>query len=690
MPVCLRFGGNENMIQDLNENQKRAVQHKDGPMMVLAGPGSGKTMVITYRLKNLIQQFQIQSNRILVITFTKAASEEMRQRFDQIARVHHIQSTGVSFGTFHAIFFRILRSIYGYTIEQVLREDEKENILREIIRGQNLSYEDEQDFLTEIKTEISLMRNELMDIAHYHAMSCSTDVFRDIVRLYEQAKQEMRKIDFDDMICLCYETLKANPAVLTWWQNRFQYILIDEFQDINRVQYETIKLLAEPQNNLFIVGDDDQSIYKFRGARPEFLLQFPKDFPNTKTITLDINYRSTQKILHASYNVIKNNKQRYEKKMKTIHEKGQMPTIIEIEDSQAEAILVANQIQKLYQKGISLEEVAVLFRTNIQARSFIDIFLDYNLPFYLRDETPSIYDHWITKDIEAYFQLCYNIHQDEYIRRIINKPKRYISKGSIVEAQKRGGSIIDGLAQSTDLKNWQLNRIEELHFHLQQLEKKTAKEGIRYIRNTIGYHEFLVEYSQYRSIDMKGLREVMDELQEGAKPQQSIQDWLTHIQEVRWELEQRKHRTRSAREKQPGITLSTLHGAKGLEFQTVFIVGSIEGVIPHEKSMTPSELEEERRLFYVGMTRAKEQLYISYPQVRYEEKTNPSRFIDELVGQLQAEDFQVGTAIKHRTYGEGIIKNRNDKMIDVKFKNQWRQKKIDLYYCLQEKIIECI
>ena len=682
------FGGSNIMILELNDHQKKAVGHYEGPMMVLAGPGSGKTMVITYRLKNLIQKHQIAPNRILVITFTKAASLEMKQRFEHLAKEEGIYASGVNFGTFHAVFFRILRGIYGYTVEQVLREEEKEAILRELIRKEELSYEDEQDFLMELQTEISLMKNELMDLSYYHAMCCSTEVFRHIVTQYERKKHKLGKIDFDDMICLCYETLKKNPSVLSWWQKRFQYILIDEFQDINRSQYETIKMLAAPENHLFVVGDDDQSIYKFRGARPEFLLQFPKDFPHTQQVILDVNYRSTQGILEASYNVIKNNQQRYEKKMKAIHDFGKKPILLQPEDSQDEAALVTELINKLHQKGVPLEEMAVLFRTNLQARAFIDLFLDYHLPFYLRDETPNIYDHWIAKDIEAYFQLCFNIHQNEYIQRIINKPKRYISKGSMVDAKKRGGSIIDQLYQSPSLKSWQLNRLEELQFHLQQLAKKKAKEGIRYIRNTIGYQEFLVEYSEYRNIDSKGLREILDELQEGAREEQSIEDWLSHVQAVRWELAQRKQAFKYNKTKQPGITLSTLHGAKGLEFQVVFITGAVEGVLPHEKSMTPSELEEERRLFYVGMTRAKKTLYISHPQIRYEEKADPSRFIDELLGQPQEQDFQVGTRVFHQRYGEGKIKNRKNQIIDVKFKNHWKQKKIDLHYCLQEKLIE--
>lgn len=675
------------MIEELNDNQKVAVDHFQGPMMVLAGPGSGKTMVITYRLKNLIQKYQISPQKVLVITFTKAAAQEMKQRFEQLVQAEGLHVRGIHFGTFHAIFFRILRSVYGYKVDQVLREEEKIAIFRELIRKEDLAYEDEQEFLKELQTEISLIKNELIDPSNYHALCCSTEVFRRILKQYEKIKYKIGKIDFDDMICLCYQTLQQNPSILSWWQERFQYILVDEFQDINRAQYEIIKMLAAPENHLFVVGDDDQSIYKFRGARPEFLLQFPKDFPQTQKVILNINYRSTQGILEASQNVIQQNQQRYQKKMSTIHHYGERPILLQTEDSQEEAVFIAERIQQLHQKHIAYEEIAVLFRTNIQARAFIDIFLDYNLPFYLRDETPSLYDHWIAKDLEAYFQLTFNIHQNEYLERIINKPKRYISKGSIVEAKKRHHSIIDGLYQNPALKTWQLNRLEELQFHLQQLSRKKAKEGIQYIRKNIGYQDFLFEYSEFRKIDSKGLEEILDELQEAAKKDQSIEEWLDHVQNVRWELKQQRNKYRYKKNQQSGITLSTLHGAKGLEFEIVFIVGAIEGVLPHEKSMAPSELEEERRLFYVGMTRAKEKLYISYPKKRYEEKAEPSRFVDELLGLPQEKDFQINTPIFHQKYGEGIIKKKKGQIIEVRFKDYWKIKKIDLQYCLQEKLI---
>ncbi len=419
----------------LNDNQRLAVSHHQGPMMVLAGPGSGKTMVITHRIAHLIEQCCVKPENILVITFTKAAAIEMERRFEQLSDKRHGRQ--VNFGTFHAIFFRILKSYYNLQINQLLMDDRKLEVFRDIVRKLDIQYADENEFIQDVISEISLMKSELIQIKYYNARSCSTDTFYKIYGLYEAFKREKRMIDFDDMLIKCYELLKKNHEILTYWQSRFRYVLIDEFQDINRVQYATIQMLVSPHNNLFVVGDDDQSIYSFRGAKPEFLLNFPKDYEHAARIILNTNYRSTKHIVESSKLVIRENQKRYMKHMVTDNHLGKYPIIIEAKDSGDEAKKIVHHLTKLREdQDIPLSDIAIIYRTNIQSRAIIDIFLDMHIPFVVRDKAAILYDHWVARDIMAYLKLALDIRNGEALLRILNKPKRYVSKEAIARIKK--------------------------------------------------------------------------------------------------------------------------------------------------------------------------------------------------------------------------------------------------------------
>ena len=281
----------------LNETQKAAVIHKDGPMLVLAGPGSGKTAVITERTRTLIEQYGINPSKILVITFTKAAAQEMKDRF---SKKMNESTPEVNFGTFHAVFFKILKYAYHYSASNIIREEERRQYFKEIIDQLELEIEDKKEFIEGIENEISLVKGERMAVEHYYSINCSEENFQRIYKAYEEKLRQTNRIDFDDMLLLCYELLRERKDILEFWQQRYEYILIDEFQDINRIQYDIIQMLAKPQNNLFIVGDDDQSIYRFRGAKPEIMLNFERDYPNTKRILLNCNYRSVKQIVEGA------------------------------------------------------------------------------------------------------------------------------------------------------------------------------------------------------------------------------------------------------------------------------------------------------------------------------------------------------------------------------------------------------
>jgi DNA helicase-2/ATP-dependent DNA helicase PcrA len=440
-------------------------------------------------------------------------------------------------------------------------------------------------------------------------------------------------IDFDDMLCRAYELLKSDKKLLESWRNRFKYIMIDEFQDINRVQYENVRLLAAPANNLFAVGDDDQSIYRFRGSRPEFLLNFPKDFPGTKSVALSVNYRSTDAIISFANRIISGNKARYAKEITGTARKGDLPVLLRAADQNDEAMKIGERIRTLIKNGANADEIAVAFRLNMQSRAFADAFLHLNIPFRSRDEMPVIYEHWVAEDIFAYMRASLHLTKsrsgaknsssaahDADTTRIINKPYRFISKAFLEKAKKADRHILSVYARDKSLNIAQKTRLEELESHLRTLAKKNSHEAIRYIRRQIGYNAHIAEHCAFRKLDPAGLNELLNELQDAAKAHKHMNDFLAHAQAV---IDAKKENAPTG----ACVTLTTLHSAKGLEFERVFIAGVIEDVLPHVRSQSVEEIEEERRLLYVGITRAKNELFLSIPKTRYDKITEPSRFL---------------------------------------------------------------
>lgn len=614
------------MSIELNKNQKIASMHNKGAMMVLSGPGSGKTTVITHRVKNLIEEYNVNPKDILVITFTKAAAEEMKNRFLIFSNYNQ-----VSFGTFHSYFFRIIRNIYNYSLDDILQETEKINIIKKIIYELKVNFDNEEEFLQNIINEISLLKNELINPENFESESTNSNVFKEIYFEYERQKEYSKKIDFDDMLIKCYEILKKDISVRKFWQDRYKYILIDEFQDINRVQYESIKLLINKEENIFIVGDDDQSIYGFRGSSPEFLLEFPNNFKSTKKVVLDINYRSTEQIIKLCNIVINQNKKRYHKNIKGIGVKYKAPILIRSYDANEEARRIIDKINKLKQ-NIKLEEIAIIYRTNIQARAIIESLMDQNIEYQVKDKVPSIYEHFIVKDIICYLRLALDKLDNECFTKIANKPKRYLNKILINESVQSCGSTSSALEYiycNKNIKSWQLEKINELLFHLGQIKNKNTYDAIKYILNVVGYREYLEEYAQFKKINCSGLFEIADEFLDSSKEHTNIAEFLTHIENISEELNYKIKQNKNNK----GVVLTTMHSAKGLEFEAVFVIGCIEGIIPHEKSKSNLQIEEERRLFYVALTRAKKILYISILKTKHETAVKPSRFLNKLIKQ---------------------------------------------------------
>ena len=608
------------MGKKLNTAQQKAVCHETGPMLVLAGPGSGKTTVLLCRISRLLERGLAKPQEILALTFSKAAAEEMKSRFENLNG-----TSGVSFGTFHSIFFRILRSRYGWNVEQIFQEEERRSILRNSIEAEKWDIPDLEEYISQFFSQLSLMNSELEHPNRFTPVGMPVEEFRKLYRAYEGYKERHEKLDFDDMLTQCYQLLREDAAVREYWQRKYKFILVDEFQDVNQAQFACLQILAEKHQNLFVVGDDDQSIYAFRGARPDFLLHFPTLYPAAKKVTLNTNYRSTERIVNLAERVIGNNEVRFVKNMKGIGEAGDKVTFFLAEDAAKEAAHIAEKIGRLLDEGVPLTEIAVIYRTNLQGGAFARELYKRGIPYDLRDNSGNVYEHWVAKDLLAYLLLAENEESDSALRRILNKPKRYIGKDLLAEAEAMPYTLLRSFFVCPSLKGWQEENLENLRIDLNQIRKRTPYDALKYIRKVIGYDEYLEEFAAYRRTSAQVLQEIADEIMETAKDCADVRSFREQLERLSLQM---KEQSRKKGQKRNGVALMTMHGAKGLEFRAVFLPSLVEGIVPHEKGM--DTVAEERRLFYVAMTRASEKLCLSAILQRYEKERKPSRFLAEM------------------------------------------------------------
>ena len=604
-----------------NQAQKKAVTHGEGPCLVLAGPGSGKTLTIVNRIKYLIEEYKVRPEEILVVTFTRFAAAEMKSR---LCALMGKQTLPVTVGTFHGIYYGILKWAYRMGQQNILSEEEKYQILRSAAGKQKMEVFDEEDFIQDIAAEIGKIKNNRIDPDEFVSEKCSADAFRNIYREYERQRKKLKKIDFDDMLVLCYELFASRPDVLAQWQKKFRYILIDEFQDINRIQYDVIRMLAKPEDNLFVVGDDDQAIYGFRGADSSLMFRFREDYPGAEQILLGMNYRSTANIVRNSLKVIGHNEKRFEKDLRAERDNGACLHVQEVRDPNEEAQYILDEIEKQTEAGVRPEDIAVLFRIHTDARPVVEALLERRISFQMKEHLPNLYNHFIAKDIQAYFRMALGERKRQDFLQVMNRPKRYIGRDSIA------GSAVsfEEMRKFYCDKEWMMNRIDQFEWDVKMLRKMAPYAAIQYIRKRIGYDDFLKDYALTHNVNKADLFEVLSEIEEAAKPYASLEEWFGHVQEYTEAL-RLKERQRSL--KQDGVRLMTIHAAKGLEFDTVFLIEANEGRIPYKKAKTEQETEEERRLFYVAMTRAKEVLKICYVKTKNGKEVSPSRFVEELL-----------------------------------------------------------
>ncbi len=602
---------------ELNKSQIAAKHHGDGPMVVIAGPGSGKTTVLTNRIQNLIEEHGARPDSILVITFTKAAADEMKARFLRLTGGKYKQ---VTFGTFHAVFFMILKNAYNYSVDSIIKDDIRRSIIRDAIIKSNAQVENMSETVENVSAEISRIKGDGASIGEYHAKSMDDGHFRFVYKYYASHLKNMGLIDFEDMLTLTAELFAMRKDILKKWQDRYKYILVDEFQDTNAVQYEVLKALAMPENNLFVVGDVDQSIYGFRGSRPEIMLHFKDDYPDAKEVLLDVNYRSTGNIVEAAGRVIRHNTSRFANDIRTCNESGDSVDIREFEDAAAQYETLAAMLQpgtgsqaagspfvKL-QAGDQRPSCVILYRTNSVSIPLIRSLMERGIPFVMKDSVPCVFDHWIMRDIEAYIRVIQGSRVRADLLQIINKPKRYISRDYLT------GSTIDlaEMEREAEEQPWVLERIEQMRRDLNAMVDMTPYAMINYLRRGVGYDEYLAEYAKVRDMELSELIMIADEIMESARTHKTFAHWRDAIDEYRKVLKE-KHSAQVVGSPGSGgigaenaaVTLMTMHGAKGLEFDEVYIVDACESIIPHKKSVHEKEIEEERRIFYVAMTRAR-------------------------------------------------------------------------------------
>ena len=647
---------------DFNQAQMTALEYRDGPMMVLAGPGSGKTTVITHRIKRLLEA-GVDPSGILVITFTKAAATEMKERFLRLAREEDekrkqaeqraggsrtgaekpffgtadpgprrreacgtsLEAAGsrVSFGTFHSVFYHILKWAYRFPAGNVISGEEKRQYFKKFLDESEMEVEDEAEFISSIINEISYVKGERLDLKYYYSQNCPEEWFKKLYDGYDEMLKTTGKIDFDDMLVMCHELFTERKDILAAWQKKFKYILVDEFQDINLLQYQVVRMLALPENNLFIVGDDDQSIYRFRGAKPEIMLGFEKDFPGTKRVLLGTNYRSTKEIVETSLRLIEHNKVRFEKKLEPFRGSGRPVDFRVFDNPGHEMDTVAQSIRAYHDAGYQWSEIAVLFRTGANSGLMAERLMGYNIPFKLRDVIPNLYSHWIAKDLFAYMEIAAGSRKRSDFYRIMNRPNRYFSR----DAFDTPIVSFDRLKSFYQDRDWMEERICDLEADLRAMAPLKPVAAVNYIRKAIGYDDYLRSYAEFRRMKPEELFETADKLAESAAEFVTFVEWKEHA--ARYEEELKKQNQEEREETKDRVTLSTMHSAKGLEYPVVFVVDANEGIVPHHKAGLPADIEEERRLFYVALTRAKDRLHVAAVKERYHRKTDVSRFVEE-------------------------------------------------------------
>lgn len=674
-------------LTNLNEMQRKAVETVEGPLLVLAGAGSGKTKVLTTRIAYLIEEIGISPSSILAITFTNKAAKEMKER---VVKMLGPIAYNIQISTFHSFGLNIMKENYsklGYDKNfTILDSDDSLTIIKKILKDMNLDVK--QYNPRAIRSKISGAKNELLSPSEYERYA-STEFEKIVVEVYEKYNNKLKQnnsLDFDDLLMLPIILFKNHKEVLMEYQERFKYILIDEYQDTNEAQYILTKMISAKYKNICVVGDNDQSIYSFRGSNYQNILNFEKDYENPEVIMLEENYRSTKTILKAANDVIKNNKQRKDKNLWTENAEGTKIHYHRLSNEKEEALDIVEEIEKLINNGVSKEEIAILYRTNAQSRTLEDAMLKANIPYKVVGSF-YFYNRKEIKDLISYLKVLYNPKDDVSLLRIINVPKRGIGHKTIEnlinKASIEGKCIYDVITSGKEKIFKDI--IEEL---MQLKETSSLTELVEYILEKTGMR---LELETEKTIESEVRLENLEEFKSITKTFEekngiiSLEEFLGEISLVS-DVEEYKNKT-------DVVTLMTVHSAKGLEFDYVFLAGMEESIFPHNNSLLDlEELEEERRLCYVAITRARKELFITNARKRIlfgnDNYNAPSRFLDEISSDLletntkvidNPKDFKIentidknatyniGDHIVHDTFGNGVVISVEKMILTIAF-----------------------
>lgn len=596
----------------------------DGPAMVLAGPGSGKTTVITHRIKNLIEKAEVRPENILVVTFTKAAAISMQKRFSTLMNGGKGQL--VTFGTFHSVFYKILRKSRRYEATEILSERQKTDYIREIIGRYGISSNDISELSQNIINDIGNIKGNMLNAQEYEPSCCKKEDFIKVYNAYNLELKKDGKMDFDDILRECYLLLCENHTILEQWRELYKYILIDEFQDINRIQMNIIELLASPLNNIFVVGDDDQSIYGFRGARPEIMIEFKDYYPEAELIVLNVNYRSTQSIINVAGRVIENNKTRLDKCAHANNNKDFQPDIRKFRNQVEELKFVVSKIKEYENQGISLSEMAILVRNNSQIQEISSFLKNRKIEAESGKHRSNIYNGMVAKDILSYVRGALKFdgtYFNEDLIYVLNKPQRYISRQVVLSVNMNISAV---------RRIYSKNNIDSFLFHIEMIRKLPPQAALSYIRKGAGYEEYLRLYAIENNIPMSGLLKQLEQLVQECSKFNTLEQWINSIDSAQ-NSEGQNFGKKSSGEGGTNnrINIMTMHGSKGLEFKAVFIVDANQGIIPTSKALRERDFEEERRLFYVAITRAIDYLNIYAVEERLGCPIEVSMFVEEML-----------------------------------------------------------
>ncbi|MCR5738064.1 MAG: ATP-dependent helicase [Eubacterium sp.] len=601
-----------------HKEQRRAIEHVNGPALILAGPGSGKTTVIVERIHHLIEQEKVPPEKILVVTFTKAAALHMKQRF--LKREGRVLP--VTFGTFHSVFYGILKKTYGSQKMMIISEQEKLKYIRQCVIRLKIDCHEETDYVMNVANEIGRIKGNPVGIDSYESLYCDTEDFRKIYRAYESMLRAEGRMDFDDILLQTKELFLRHPEVLEEWRSLYSQILIDEFQDINGIQYEIMKMLSEPENNLFVVGDDDQSIYGFRGAKPEMMFQFEKDYPERKKVLLEINYRCHGSLVDYSKKLIEKNAVRFPKKLCAARTEGKAVTFRKFPSQLDEMQWIVKEIKRLQAEGIPEEEIAILVRNNNQIPMVQKVLQNAGIMGKGNEQTGLLYRGMVALELQNYIKAALlekerELNENEAVVAILNKPERLISR----EVLLKKGMTWEQLRKEYEHHPEAIRHIESLEFHLKMIRKLPPFAAINYIRKGVGYEAYLKQYAGENHFPVTELMEQLEAIQNQSYGMKTHGEWLQFLEEQQ----------KTDRKAGTGIRLLTMHGAKGLEFYAVFLPDMNQGIIPSKKVIREKEFEEERRVLYVAMTRAREELHLSGVMEQLGTPMELSMFMDEIL-----------------------------------------------------------